>query len=115
MVEPEVFSDVQDLRDEVERLKMERMEWERKAKDLQDEVDRLKAERDSLSEERDMRSREMSNNDEAIKFSAAVKARVALEKQAQAFLDKQMLSKLDGMTDIEIKKKSSKLNFLRLT
>lgn len=111
MVEPEVFSDVQDLRDEVERLKKERDEKDRMVKDLEDEVDRLKAERDSLRDEKDMMMKDTSKNDEAEKFSAAVKARVTLEKQAQVFMNKDSLTKLDSMSDMDIKKTIVKSKF----
>jgi len=37
-------------------------------------------------------------------YKAMVKARVQLEKKAERYLDRQTLSRIDGMTDLEIKK-----------
>lgn len=111
MVEPEVFEDVSELRDEVERLKQERMELERRLKNMADELEAIKAERDSLREEKEMMDERKANNDAQDSLRKAVKERIILEKSASAFLDKKTVQNIDSMTDIEIKKSVIKSKF----
>lgn len=111
MVEPEVFEDVSDLRDEVERLKQERIELERRVKTLSDELEATRAERDSLKEEKTMEDSAKAKMDADDSIRRAVKNRIALEKNAAIFLDKKTLDSLDSLSDLDVKKAIVKSKF----
>lgn len=111
MVEPEVFEDVSDLRDEVERLKQERMELERRIKTLSDELEATRAERDSLKEEKIIEDSTKAKMDADDSIRRAVKNRIALEKNAAIFLDKKTLDSLDSLSDLDVKKAIVKSKF----
>jgi len=100
MVEEPVSNDIDNLRSEVERLKEERMELERKLKDSYDEIERLKAERDTMKDT----SLDSKKTDSKDAFNAAVRERVKVVETAKRLLDKETIAKLDAMDDIDIKK-----------
>lgn len=103
--------DISNLRDEVERLKSERMEFERRLKQMADEMEALRAERDSMKDRMSERDMSKEKNDAIEKFREAIKARMKLEDAGRKLLNKDMISKMDAMDDVDLKKAIIKTKF----
>lgn len=105
MLEASVADYVEKLEADLKNLMDERDRVEAEMKDIKEKLDVAEAEKDSMKSkmmepEVMMMSRKMDSSN----FDKAVKERVALYKVAEKNLEKKDLAKLDGLTDLEIKK-----------
>ncbi len=106
MVEETVAEYVDKLKKELDDLKDEKEEIQEEIDEVKKELEKVEGERDSakakIEEDKKDSAGSKAKNDEA--FAKAVRERLALYKIAESHLDAEKISKLDSMTDAEIKK-----------
>lgn len=104
MLESSVADYVEKLEADLKNLMDEKERVEKEMKDIKDKLDVAEAEKDSMKSKMMEPELMMSRKMDSSNFEKAVKERVALYKVAEKNLEKKDLAKLDGLTDLEIKK-----------
>lgn len=102
---------IKNLNDEIDSVKSELSDQEDELESLKKDIEKLEAERDSImakmnmttSEENNLENKITSNMD-SDRFKKAVNERIKLYQFAEKSLGEEMISKLDSMNTIDIKK-----------
>lgn len=103
-VEESVASYVERLERDLKNLTDERARVESEIAMIRDKLEKTQGERDSFKDQVTEMDKSMSNNMDEAKFNKAVKDRVQLLSLATEFLGSGVASKLDSMSDLDIKK-----------
>lgn len=109
LVENAVAEHIEKLIADFKNLEDEKFRIEEEIKSIADKLEQALGEKDAAKEDLDMVKEEKASL-ESEKFDSAeinkmVRERVKLITTAQSFLDKEVLERVDGLSDIDIKKK----------
>lgn len=112
MVEPEAADSIERLLQDFKNLEEEKVRIEEELKMIKDRLEKALAERDAAKEEAEsllMENGEMKEKEEmkmdSSEIERRVKERLKLLKLAEITLDSEVMERIDGLSDMEIKKK----------
>ena len=104
MVDESVADYVDRLEKDLRNLEDEKVRVESEIMDIRDKLEKTSVERDSFKDQVSEMEKESNNNMDEAKFKSAVNERVLLINLAKEYLGAGLSSKLDSLSNLEIKK-----------
>lgn len=104
MMEPDAAEGAEKLMEDLRNLEEEKKRVESEIAMIRDKLDKTTAERDSMKEKMGGMQEEIDRKMDSNEIKRGVKERLKLYKVAEQCLDKDMIEKLDDLSDMEIKK-----------
>lgn len=109
MVEGEVADYIERLLGDLKNLEDEKIRVEEEIKMIADKLEKALAEKDAAKEDLDVMKEEKQQLEnekmDSAEINKMIRDRVKLLRNAEAFLDKDVMERIDSMNDIEIKRK----------